>query len=73
MKLALLSHGRCPDCRCQNGQSDQPAVSIEQKLSVYLPWICWSGSNENPKTQGQGSNGYLSPKSNPDGGEAAFD
>jgi hypothetical protein len=33
----------------------------------------WSGSNEqNPKTQGQGSDGYLLPKSTPEGIEAAF-
>jgi hypothetical protein len=29
--------------------------------------------NHNPKTPGQGSNGYLPPKINPDGGKAAFD
>jgi hypothetical protein len=28
---------------------------------------------QNPKTPGQGSNGYLPPKTNPDGGKAAFD
>lgn len=57
----------------QTGNQVLQRTSLLADVSVYLPWIYWSGSNaQNPKTQGQGSDGYLSPKKTSESKEAAL-
>jgi hypothetical protein len=70
--MALLSHGHHAEHRRKRPAIRSVGGHVEQMLSVYLPWML-VGMERNPKTQGQGSNGYLSPKSIPAGGEVALD
>jgi hypothetical protein len=49
-----------------------PADGAPARVSVKHRWKISRASNMRSKPPGQGSNGYLPPKNNPDGGKAAF-
>jgi hypothetical protein len=54
----------------QRRQPSQRATNAQANSAIKLPWKVGWTSNVYSKTQGQGSNGYLSPKTmNPDGEE----